>query len=132
VGVAFAAAAAAGDDEAFTGAFEVLDGFAGFGVPDQCSGRHLDADVAAAFSGFLPALAPGTALGPKFALETKGVQRSTVRGAHQDHVAPFSPVAAVRPAPRGVFLPAETDTTVSTVSGLNGYKRFINKFHSDA
>jgi hypothetical protein len=132
VGVAFAAAPAAGDDEDFAGFLKVLDQLAGFGVANDRAGRQFDADVPSAFSGSLSALPAAPALGPEFALKAKRVKRSAARGTRQDHIAPFSAVPAVRPAARSVLFPPETHTTVSAVSGLNGYERFVNKFHSDA
>jgi hypothetical protein len=132
VGIAFAAAAPAGDDEGLSRGRQILDDFTGSGIPHQGSGRDFNKKIASALTCSLAPLTGGAAFGSEFALETEGIQRSAARRTHQDHVAPFSAVASVRPPTRHVFFPAKTHTTVSAVAGLNGYDRFVNKFHSDA
>jgi hypothetical protein len=132
VGVALAAPPSAGNDERFAGGRQVFDDFIGCGIADQGPGRDFDPDIVSAFPGSLPALPGRAALGAEFALKAKRVQRATVRRTHQDHVAPFSAVSAVRTAARNIFFTPKTQTTVSAVAGLNGYHRFVNKFHSAA
>jgi hypothetical protein len=125
--VAAAAAAAAGGDEALARGGEVEQRLARVGVVDDGADGHGHFEVGAAAAAAVAALAVAAALGAVLGVEAEMQQRVVVEAGDEDHVAAAAAVAAARPAPRDVLLPAEGDAAVAAVAGLDANDGLVNK-----
>ena len=126
MGVAPAAAAAAGDDDRL-GPRKVGDDQAALGFFKDGAARHADDEVV----GVGAALALGAAVlavgGGVFALVAEIHQRRKVVIGHKKDVAAAAAVAAVRPAGRDVFFAVEGHGAVAAFAGVQPDRRGINK-----
>jgi hypothetical protein len=128
--VSLSTAATPGNDMGIVGLCEILYDFIGFFINDEGSRWDFDDKIIAFSAGFLLSLTMTSVFGFKLAFEAKRVQGASVRRAFKNYISAFTPIAAIGATAGDKFLTPETYTSATAVSGLNGNKRFIKKFHS--
>jgi hypothetical protein len=116
VGVAAAAAATAGDDNARARFGEIGDDLAGVGVADDGAERHLRHDVVAAVAVLILAAAVLAALRRQERLILEVEQRGHAEVDLEDDVAAITAIAAVRPALFLVLLVQEAEAAGAAVA----------------
>ena len=125
--VAAAAMASPGDDQGLVLPDHVRNHRAGLPVLDDGPGGDADDQVRGVPAVHVLALSVRAVPGPVQVLVLEVEQRPLARVDLQDDMAPVAPVAAVRPAPRHVFLAAEAAATVAAASGLYVDSREIDE-----
>ena len=129
MGVAEAAVAAPGDDDALSFACEIGEHRPGFVVEHLRADRNLQHHVGAASAGAVLAHAVHAGLGLEMLLVAEVDQRIEAAGAFDDDVAAPPAVAAVRAAELDEFLASEGDAAGAAVAGSNVDAGLIEELH---
>ena len=129
MGVASAAAPAAGDDRALSRLTHIRHQFTGIRIGDDGAGGHPHLAVFTALAVLLLAAAVLATAGPDQGLEFKIQQRgdSGIDDAH--HIAAVAAVAAAGSAAWLVLLAQKSDTSTPAVAGMHVDLGFIDELH---
>ncbi len=129
MGVAEAAVAALGEDDALAGRLEVGEQRLAVLVEDLRALGHLQHDVGAAPAGAVLAHAVHAGLGLEMLLIAEVDQRVEAAGAFDDDVAAAPAVAAVGAAEFDEFLAAERNAAGAAVARADEDSRLIKELH---
>ena len=108
---------------------QVAQSLTGIFITGAGSDRNAQYLVFATMTGTVGTAAVLTALGRMEAFETVIDQGVQVFIGNQIDIAAIATVSAIRTTVGNIQLPAKTDTTVTTVTGIDSNLDFINKLH---
>jgi hypothetical protein len=117
-----------GDDKHLSVAGEILEKIPGFSIPDDRPHRDGHDEVRCAAPLLIFSFSVLASFGVVMLAVMKIKEGGELAIGSQDHVPPFSPVAAVWPSMGNVFLAAKADATIASVSAVDEDFGFIDKF----